>query len=191
MKTSLYFIMLFLGLSSCRQSKKTEHSTSIGDTATIISTLSYAEQSESIAQQNADEYIESTTDSFYVVLVAEGTNYDSLQQISQESARKLGSRFDMLDRIYKLYKGIIVPESSEDEIYKGDYYPRRPFEDQNFVSIEMATAFVNNEQDSSKMIVLANICKTKHQADSIVEVLKKDFANAKSLKSELYMGCMH
>lgn len=42
----------------------------------------------------------------------------------------------MMDCIYRKDKGIIVPENSDDDIYRGEYYPTRPFDDQNFISID-------------------------------------------------------
>jgi hypothetical protein len=192
MKNTLYFVMILPLLCSCGQSPRSGHAIPVSDTTVVVDTSnSYAEQSESIAKEIEEEYTELTTDSFYIVQVAEGSDYDSLLQIAQQSAGILGSRFDMLDRVYEPGRGIIVSASSDDELYRGEYYPRRPFEDQNFVSIEMATAFGYNQADKLKMVVLANICTSKSRADSMVTILKKDFEHAKSLKQELFMGCMH
>lgn len=192
MKNTLYFVMVLLLLCSCGQSPRSGLTIPVSDTTAVVDTsISYAEQSESIAKEIEEEYTELTTDSFYVVQVAEGSDYDSLLQIAQQSAGILGSRFDMLDRVYEPGRGIIVSDASDDELYRGEYYPRRPFEDQNFVSIEMASAFGYNQADKLKMIVLANICTSKSRADSMVTILKKDFVHAKSLKQEFFMGCMH
>ena len=128
---------------------------------------------------------------YYIVEVANGYNFDSLKNISANAVSILGSRFEMLDRIYKSGKGIIVPESSSDELYQGEYYPRRPFEDQNFVSIEMSFGFNTEEPDTLKMVSIAGIYSLKKQADSVVALLQGKIPTTKVIKQELYLGCMH
>lgn len=134
-----------------------------------------------------------TTESaiYYIVEVAKGYNFDSLKNISANAVSILGSRFEMLDRIYKSGKGIIVPDNSNDEIYSGEYYPRRPFDGQNFVSIEMANGFNEKEADTLKMVSIAGIYSLKKQADSVVFLLKGKIPTTKAIKRGLYLGCMH
>lgn len=144
---------------------------------------------ESDSTEDPDENSDMGT--FYVVEVAEGNDFAELDQIAQGAASLLGSKTDMMNRIYRKDKGIIVPEDSDDDIYSGEYYPRRPFYDQNFVSIEMAYAYKRNEKDTLKMTVLANIFENKAQSDSVVKLLLPSFKGAKTLKTELFLGCMH
>jgi hypothetical protein len=128
---------------------------------------------------------------YYLVQVAAGDNFDSLKKISLNAATILGAKFSMLDRIYKPGKGIIVPEDSDDEIDRGEYYPRRPFDDQNFVSVEMSSGYNQEEVGTLKMIALAGMYPLKNQADSVATLLKKKIPTATTIKREIYMGCMH
>ncbi|MCX6314406.1 MAG: hypothetical protein NTX08_06715 [Sphingobacteriales bacterium] len=182
MKPFQFFIGCLI-LISCAQ-KKTVNQQPAVDTTKIISTTL-----EPTA--NTDSVINSESGTFYIVTVASGRHFDSLQAIAKDAAKLLGSKFTMMDRIYRKGKGIVLPNNAADEIYRGEYYPRRPFEDQNFVSIEMANSFEENNRDSLQMIVMANIFTTKQQADSVTGLLRAKFNMATTLKSSLYLGCMH
>jgi len=128
---------------------------------------------------------------YYLIQVATGHNFDSLKTISSNAVSILKSKFSMLDRIYKSGKGIIVPENDGDEIYSGEYYPRRPFDDQNFVSIEMANGFSDKEADTLQMVAIAGVYSLKSQADSVATLLKGKIPTVKTIQHEMYLGCMH
>jgi hypothetical protein len=58
----------------------------------------------------------------------------------------------------------------------------------------MDYGFPENEKskpDTLKMVVFANIFDNEKSADSLVQILKPKFKSAKTLKQELYLGCMH
>ncbi|WP_207510587.1 hypothetical protein [Longitalea luteola] len=146
------------------------------------------------AKDSAMDEVNSTDEesgTFYVVEVARALNYDSLKVISTNTASLLGTKLNMLDRIYKSGKGIIVPEDSDDELYRGEYFPRRPFEDQNFVSIEMSNGFIDNNADTLEMVVIAGIYSLQSQADSVASLLKDKMSTVKTVKQEMFLGCMH
>jgi hypothetical protein len=134
---------------------------------------------------------ESESATYYLVEVARGRDYDTLKNISTNAASLLGTKFQMLDRIYKSGKGIIVPEDAEDEVYRGEYFPRRPFEDQNYVSIEMSNGFIDNEADTLEMVTIAGIYSLQTQADSVASLLKDKIPTVKTVKRDMYLGCMH
>lgn len=182
----LFAAILFLALFSCNSNINT-HVNVTNDTSTISRAI--APKDTVINGSPAEAEIETGT--YYLVEVASGHNFDSLKNISLNAVSILNSRFDMLNRIYKQGKGIIVPESSDDEIYRGEYYPRRPFEDQNFVSIEMLSALNNKEEDTLEMVSLAGMYTLKDQADSVALLLKDKIPSTRITKRELYLGCMH
>ncbi|MBO9204762.1 MULTISPECIES: hypothetical protein [Niastella] len=143
------------------------------------------------AASQTEEAPENETATYYIVQVAAGHNFDSLKAISTNAVSILGSRFNMLDRTYKPGKGIIVPDSSDDEMYAGSYYPRRPTEDENFVSIEMSNQFCNEKADNAEMVSIAGMYAAKGQADSVTRLLKDKIPSVKTIKEDVFMGCMH
>ena len=182
-QTILYFTCIFV--IACGQTSKTDKSANMVDTTTIVS----------LTEQSNDTLAEDSSETFYLVQVASGYNFDSLKRIASDAAAILHSKVDMMSRIYKPNKGIVLPDKCDDDIYCGEYYPRRPFDDQNFVSIEMLYGFEENkkwtERDTLQMLVLANIFETKPQADSVVGLLKNKIPTARTIKQNLYLGCMH
>jgi hypothetical protein len=183
----LFSGFIFIIFSACAQKTPETIKSDKHDTIKIATTSVFIDST--VNSTVADSLTESAT--YYIVEVATGHDFDSLKRISASAVSILGSRFEMLDRIYKSGKGIIVPESSNDELYSGEYYPRRPFEDQNFVSIEMSFGFSTNEDDTLKMVSIAGIYSLKSQADSVVLLLQGKIPTTKAIKRDLYLGCMH
>lgn len=130
---------------------------------------------------------------FYLVRVASGYDYDSLKGISESVAAKLGVKRDDMGRIFTQGKGIVLPEDDPDEIYRGEYFPRR-FEG-NFVSIEMFHAYADSvermRRDSLRMIVVGGMYARKEDADSVLLLLKSGFPGSAVVAKELFIGCMH
>jgi hypothetical protein len=133
--------------------------------------------------------IQSESAIFYLITLAEGKNYDSLETFAKKAASSLNLKYDQLGRIYKPEKGIVVKDDDEDEMYRGEYYPRR-FEG-NFVSIEMKKAFIDKENDPMRMLVISNIFSKPSQADSMLKIARVKFPSVKSVQTILFTGCMH
>jgi hypothetical protein len=184
----LFPIFIVLLFSACSQ-KPAAIKSNKSDSIKVIAVSAPIDTPSNIGTDEGEDGSEFAT--YYMIEVATGYDFDSLKSISSNAVTILGSKFDMLNRIYKPGKGIIVPDSSDDEIYRGEYYPRRPSDDQNFVSIEMSTAFTDQRSDTLKMIALAGMYPLKSQADSVAALLKDKIPTTKILKRELYLGCMH
>lgn len=127
----------------------------------------------------------------YIVVSGEGYDYDSLVARAGEVAQWLQVPFDQQGRVYEPGKGIIVPYDAEDELYRGDYYPRR-FESSE-VSIEMYDYLALEEEagDSSRMTVVAGMFATAEKAETVLRKLKPLMPEAKLIRRELFVGCLH
>lgn len=192
MHGSLNFLLMLFLFAACNQAKTIE----VADTATqpTNSTQALANDtltplSEVISEEDAGE-VATEYETFHILTIGEGYNYDSLSTQASQVAQHLHVKVDNLERIYDSKKGIIVPDNSDDEVYRGEYYPRR-FADPT-VSIEMNYAFADSmaEQDK-KMIIVAGIYEKKSQADSVLALTKATYPLAKVITKELFIGCMH
>jgi hypothetical protein len=138
----------------------------------------------------------------YVVSVSAGYNYDSLRRMAVEVSDFFNFKFDTLSRYFNsTKKKIVLPDNYDDDMWAGEYFFRRFGDD--FVSVEMSSAYIDtltekNEiardvfyKDSLKMFVFANMYSSKSQADSLVKLLKPKFQHARSIPTQIYMGCMH
>ena len=142
--------------------------------------------------ENAVEGID-TTDydhaAYFVIVADTGLNYLSLQTKMYALSRRLNIPIDTMGRYFNESKNLIaLPDDDDDEMYAGDYFPRRfPSDD---LSLEYLEIYHKDAND--KMIALvAGIYETEAVADSSMAILKRQEPKCFKLKSELYVGCMH
>jgi len=137
---------------------------------------------------------------YHIVCVEEGDDYNSLHKTALNVSKFLKFKFDSLERYYNpIKKRVVLPDNHPDEIYAGEYFFRRNGDD--FVSIEMRNYYRDISlkddghdffySDTTKMFVFAAMFGEKKQADSLVNILKKQFKTTKIIASNIYMGCMH
>ena len=148
-----------------------------------------------VAQRDSVSEDVSMVGRYFVVAVSGGRDYWALRRDAINAANLLGWKFDSLGRFYDPRKGIVCPDDSTDEIYSGEYFPRRPFFDSDYVSIEVRAWFkgLNNRRfiSEKEMVVIAGLCDEKRRADSILGILKPRFLSARVFEDSLYLGCMH
>ena len=102
---------------------------------------------------------------------------------------KLNIPIDTMGRSYNKNKDLIaVPEDSEDEIYAGDYFPRR-FPSGN-LSLEYLD-FYQSQAGEKTMALVSGIYETEKSADSALFVLRKAEKKVFKIKADIYVGCLH
>ncbi|MBX2930638.1 MAG: hypothetical protein KF781_01685 [Chitinophagaceae bacterium] len=86
---------------------------------------------------------------------------------------------------------IALPDDDEDEIYAGDYFPRRfPSETTENLSLEYLNFYQENARDKTIALV-AGIYEKENSADSALIILKKVEQRGFKIKAKIYTGCMH
>jgi len=140
-------------------------------------------------QDTTDNSIADETAEYYVVITDTGKNYYQLKEKMENIHQALNMTIDTMDRHYNKAKDLIaLPDDDTDEIYAGEYYPRR--EPSDFLSLEYMT-FYNQASFKNTIALIAGIYKNKSSADSALKVLKPVQSNAFAIKSSIYVGCMH
>jgi hypothetical protein len=126
--------------------------------------------------------------SYYIVVADTGTNYYALRD-KMESLHKIsGITIDTMDRFYNKTKDLIMlPDTSSDEIYAGDYYPRR-YPSKN-LSLEYMPYYKPDSKEKT-IGLIAGIYENKSSADSALRAIPASH-KAFSFKSKVYVGCMH
>lgn len=141
-------------------------------------------QRDSIEDNIADE-----TATYYVVVTDTGTNYYRLKEKMENIRESLNIPIDTLGRYYNTVKDLIaLPDNDSDEIYAGDYFPRRY--PSNFLSLEYMT-FYSRPSSKNTIALIAGIYENKSSADSALNILKPVKSNAFAIKASIYVGCMH
>jgi hypothetical protein len=132
---------------------------------------------------------ESNYETYYIVIADSGTEYFPLRSAMFALSQSADMDVDTLDRGWNAEKGkITLAENSDDDIWKGEYYPRRHAS--NFLSLEYLDWFRENSNEKTIAIV-AGICESQDEAKTLKKQIKAFAPNAYFLKAKVYVGCMH
>lgn len=192
--TFLFIISIFVSCSNNDLGKEIISETVNNSTQeTIIDTLQRTDsllfsekEQDSIEQAAIDDFNFST---YYIVAIDSSMNYYDLHATMLHSQAATDLKIDSLGRYYDAKKDLIcLPDTVFDELYRGEYYPRRHLSE--FLSIEYYD-FFNENTVYKNMVLLAAIYDNKKSADSLHSILKIDFPNSFTEASEVYVGCMH
>jgi hypothetical protein len=139
----------------------------------------------------SNEIINSETDlaSYYIVIADTGTDYQSISNKLFETNRKSGILIDSMERTYNKEKNLIaLPDNDEDELYAGNYFPRRfPSE---YLSLEYLRFYKPHSAEKTIALV-TGIYEQEKAAESALLALKKTEKKAFKIKAEVYIGCIH
>jgi len=125
----------------------------------------------------------------YVLVADTSAVYYPLHEKMFALHTSLKQEIDTMGRYYdrKLDK-IILPEDDEDDIYAGDYYPRRyPSSSLSLEYLEM----YSDKTNPKTIALVTGIYESEKSADSAFALLKEKAPKAFRLKAEIYVGCMH
>lgn len=136
-----------------------------------------------------EEELEEEMATFHVVVADTGSNYYTLHHEMLELNRILNIPVDTMGRSYYPSKDLIaLPENDQDELYAGDYYPRR------FPSKSLSLEYLGLYQDKAgeKTIALvAGIYESPSSADTMLAAIKGINSKAFVIPAEIYTGCIH
>ena len=181
------YILLTVLLTACGTTSVDKNGTDVNstkiDTKTSLQTIVAADNS----------IVEDTTDfdnaTYFVVVADTSADYYLLHKKMLQLNRQLSIPIDTMGRFYNKTKNLIaLPDNDEDEIYAGDYFPRR------FPSDNLSLEYLNfyQRQAGEKTIALVTgIYETEKSADSALTVLHKTVKKVFKIKAGIYVGCMH
>lgn len=162
-----------------------------GDRVTESDTLNSGTDSVLITAETGTEsdFSESDVDTFFVVIVDTGAEYFTLRDKMLEISKKHKLPVDTMGRHFNVTKNLIaLPDDDEDEIYAGEYYPRR-FPSEN-LSLEYLSFCSKNAGDKT-IAMVSGIYETAPASDSAVKNLRTIGIAAFKIESVIYTGCMH
>lgn len=125
-----------------------------------------------------------------VVTIADtGRSYGALHGRMQVLAARLPADIDTMGRYYDPVRdSILLPLDDEDELYAGQYAPRR-FEG-NSLSIEYLDMYDTTAAPGT-MALVTGLWATDQQADSALQQLRVHMRLAYRVHARVYQGCMH
>ena len=184
-RSGAIFLLLLLSACSSAPSDKTAAGNRTSETDAAVNI-------QSVALAGAQK-TEDTTDynyaTYFIVIADTGLNYDLLHKKMSELHTRFSIPVDTMGRFYNREKDLIaLPDDHEDEIYAGDYFPRR-FPSDN-LSLEYLQ-FYQKEAGEKTMALVAGIYEAGLSADSVITVLQQTEKNIFKIQANLYIGCMH
>ena len=189
--TILLQILLFLTVVSCGETQsyvKTSDKTDSSKTylAPIMAVVLGVRSSQEPFQEQLEE---GETQTCYVVVAGTGLYYLELREQMLGYQNTLGQQIDTMERTYDKAKNLIaLPDNHEDEIYAGDYLPRR------YPSSTLSLEYLQFYQEAASeksIAVVTGIYERKESADSALIILRKINPKTFVVKSDIYMGCIH
>jgi hypothetical protein len=153
----------------------------------LITTSSFSQKKDTTS---IDTSIQDAMQDCYIVIAGASTDFNALDNLAKQLSKKSGIKYQS-DLVYDSKRGMILPDTSSDEIYAGEYLLRRYDDDR--ISIEMMSYYTNehNEIDRLKMIIITGIFLNKTDAAKQLKLIQQTVSTAYIKKIKLYMGCMH
>lgn len=196
----LRVIGLVLALAGCNNKPAPLAQTvAVMQTGDTTSATAFAGDDVSTTTFDVDDVTESDTfstlDYFvdkYLVVVDTGTNYWQLEHTMFTLKSKLGLKIDTMGRYYNAGKNdVVLPDDDEDDIYAGNYFPRRYSDD--FLSIENMSFYRPGLQTgaANTFLLVSGLYDNPSSADSMAGIIKPYQPTVFVMKSKIYMGCMH
>lgn len=126
---------------------------------------------------------------YFVVVADTSLDYSVLHQKMLDLNRALSIPIDTMGRFYNKSKDLItLPDNDENEIYAGDYFPRR-FPSDN-LSLEYLH-FYRQDAGERTIALVTGIYETEERADSALSILQKTAKGIFKIRSAIYVACMH
>lgn len=180
-------VISFIFLAACSQSR--EKNRIVEDTIAQKEDIVKTVPVEKPVEQKVEEDTSGNFADYYVAVLDTNANYNPIHSKMFSASKALKIPIDTLGRYYNKKKDkIILPENDEDEIYAGEYFPRRNAEEN--LSLEYLNMY-KSDAKARTIALVAGIYADKDSATAALKKLKAIEPKAFVLKSKIYIGCMH
>jgi hypothetical protein len=180
----IFSTVLLTACSGTTADRKTATSASDNsDTPAIWQNTTTSDSSEAA---DTTDYDNAT---FFVVIADSSLDYWILRKKMSDLNREFKIPIDTLGRLYNKTKNLIaLPDDDEDELYAGEYFPRR-FPSEN-LSLEYLKIYKKDASENAIALV-TGIYQSENSADSALTVLKDAEKKIFKVKADIFVGCMH
>ncbi|MFH1045687.1 MAG: hypothetical protein V1727_01835 [Candidatus Omnitrophota bacterium] len=120
----------------------------------------------------------------YLLILYSTRDYQDALKFANEASKNLVLPFKNEEKKYSAKKGIYFSESIDDEIYRGEYYPRRYFDD--YISLENSSAY--RGLVPGEIIVVAGVFGERTLANDALVDIKAFYPDAYVKKTVVWMG---
>ena len=133
----------------------------------------------------------------YVVVLAVYKSFTEARADAEKIAKASRVLFSMDGRVYDRKRGLIYPDDSDDEVFRGQYVARRydttvlkgSDKERRYLSVERSDAYDGFKKGF--YIVVAGIHADSPSAQADAKRFTAWAPTAYAKKTRIYMGCMH
>jgi hypothetical protein len=176
----VFIVLCSLYLFGCRSDSPKNEASAMADSVALVGDTLLGTDVESMP----NEY-----QTYYIVVADTSKNYFGLQKMMYTLEDKVFFEIDTMNRYYNAKKDLIcLPDNDEDEIYAGDYFPRRS--PSPTLSLEYLN-FYKPEAGEKAIALVAGIYEGEGEANVRLADVLKFYKSAFVIKSDVFVGCMH
>lgn len=190
-----FFLITCITLAFCAcNNATTTVSTTTDSTHLVVADTTHTPSSATISALDTATAGDPFTDTnmhatFFLSVADTGRDYFKLRALMLRVSNLTHAAIDTQGRYYNKKKDeIVLPEDDEDEIYAGEYFPRR-FESST-LSLEYYGWYAKPSTEKN-IAILAGIFSQQKSADSMTALIKPVAPKAFSIRVKIYTGCMH
>jgi hypothetical protein len=183
------YIVLTVLLTACGTTSADKNEVNVTTKIDTTTSLQTTVTNDDGVVEDTTEYGNADNATYFVVVADTSQDYSALQKKMFDLNSKLQIPIDTMGRFYNKTKNLIaLPDNDEDEVYAGDYFPRR-FPSDN-LSLEYLD-FYQRRAGKKTIALVTGIYETENSADSALTVLHKTEKRVFKIKADIYVGCMH
>lgn len=198
MKTA-WLLGMGLLFAACQDAPSPNSDTKLSDSLGMISSATPvdsllpppANTVENNIEADSMEAVDPNPDieTYYIVVADTGMQYASLNTKMYGLSAKLKQAVDTLNRGFDAKKNkIVLSENDDDELYAGEYFPRR------FPSTTLSLEYMDSYTPGSKegmMGLITGIYEKQTEAEAALQLVKAHAPSARVVKADIYVGCIH
>jgi hypothetical protein len=144
-----------------------------------------------LVEPPAQDIVDEEMQTAFMVILDSSTDYHALRSSAEKTATDYQLEFDTLEKQYYPDKNLWgVALWSEDEIYRGEYYPRRSDDEKHPLSLEYQQWYDDRSREKN-LVLMAGIFSFSLESEEYLNKFREKFPHAYILQKEIYMGCMH
>jgi hypothetical protein len=137
------------------------------------------------------EIIDEEMQTAFMVILDSSNDFNSMHALAEKTAQEFHLVFDTIEKQYFPEKNLWgVSLLSEDELYRGEYFPRRSDGDTHPLSLEYQQWYDDRSREKN-LVLMAGIFSFSLEAEEYINKFREKFPHAYILQKEIYMGCMH
>lgn len=191
----ILFAMLLLACndnpSTSTGEKLTDSTGMLSQSVPVDSLLPPANTIENNIEADSMEAVDANPDieTYYIVVADTGMQYAPLNAQMYAMAKQMNLTVDTLGRYYNpTKKKIVLNENDDDELYAGEYFPRR------FPSTTLSMEYMDSYtpgSNPSTIGIIAGIFEEAASGEKVLQSVKAYSPNARLVKADIYVGCIH